>query len=270
MSPTGLIGPAHVQRRLAALPALGLNFERSALRDGPPPGFRHDQRCQPLPAEQAGEPQGQGSFSAARRLIAGYEFADPSIVRAHYDPRTPLLGRNMVLQLRALGLISVYVGVRVLEVFDERREHRGRPGQVWGWRYGTLEGHVEQGEMSWEVWKWLDSGEVEFRVDAIARPAPIANPLIHLGFRLLGPHERELFLRSTCERMRRLTELSLEAGGQQPLREAAARLTARPLRDRAPHEQLAANATGEANRAATGEANRAADATGEAHRGEAQ
>ena len=33
----------------------------------------------------------------------------------------------------------------------------GRPVRVWGWPYRTLEGHIEQGEMSWEVWKWLDT-----------------------------------------------------------------------------------------------------------------
>jgi hypothetical protein len=98
------------------------------------------------------------------------------------------------------------------------------------------------GEMSWEVWKWLATGEVEFRIHAVSRRAAIANPVIRLGFTLVGPHERRVFLRSTCERMQRFTELALEHGDRtEPVREAAAELTARPMRQDAAHEQAARN-----------------------------
>jgi glutathione peroxidase-family protein/uncharacterized protein (UPF0548 family) len=150
-----------------------------------------------------------GSWEAARSVMRGYEFADPAIVRAYYDPGTPLERRDMLLQLRALGLLHVYVGVRVGAVYDEQREWTGRQARVWGWNYRTLAGHVEMGQMDWEVWKWLDSGEVEFRIHAVSRPAPIANPFVALGFRVLHGYERNRFLRSTQRRMRRFTELGL-------------------------------------------------------------
>ena len=43
-----------------------------------------------------------------------------------------------------------------------RREPRaatGRPVRIWGWSYRTLQGHLEMGQMDYEVWKWLDDGE---------------------------------------------------------------------------------------------------------------
>src|SRR5947209_16257247 len=95
--------------------------------------------------------------------------------------------------------------------------------------------------MDWEVWKWLDTGAVEFRVHAVSRPAQIANPLIRLGFHLLRRRERHAFLTHTKRRMRAFTELAL-AGEGPKLRHAAADLTARRRADDAAHDALARNA----------------------------
>ncbi len=142
-----------------------------------------------------------GSWEVATRLIRGYEFADPSLVRAYYDHDRPLEGREMLLELRALNLFRVHVGVRVVKVYDEIRTEGERRAHVFGWAYRTLEGHVEAGQMDWQVWKWLDSGEVQFRVHAVSRTAHIRNPFVRLGFWLLRDHEREVFLDSTDRRM---------------------------------------------------------------------
>jgi uncharacterized protein (UPF0548 family) len=217
-----------IRRRLADLAALPVNYDPAALDlEHPAADWNVDRRCQPLPAERPGEPAHEGSFEIAARLIRDYEFADPSIVRAFYDPGHPLEGRDMLLELRALGLVRVYVGVRVCEVYDETRELNGRRARVFGWSYRTLEGHVEQGQMYWEVWKWLDTGEVQFRVHAISRPAPIANPIVRIGFWLLRGHERTAFLNNTDRRMRELTEFGLdrEHGGER-IRRTGAELTA--------------------------------------------
>jgi uncharacterized protein (UPF0548 family) len=231
-----------VRRRLAALAAKPVNIDAAALDlTDPPPGWNVDDRRQPLPAEPAGEPVPAGSWEIARRLIQGYEFADPSMVRAFYDSDRPLLGREMLLELRTLGVVHLFVGVRVVEVYDDRREQDGRQARVYGWGYRTLEGHVEEGQMDWQVWKWLDTGEVEFRVYAVARTAPIANPLIRLGFRLLKGHERKVFLESTKRRMRSFTELALrsEEPGRE-IRESGAELTVRSLPEGdETHDQLA-------------------------------
>ncbi len=239
------LGPVRVRHRLAELAHTPLNFDTSLVADPRPgPEWQLEDVRHPLPYEEPGPPQEDGVFQLAKRLIRGYEFADPSIVRAYYDLRHPLLGRNMVLRLRALGVVQLLVGVRVLDVIDERRSIDGRQAWVWGWRYGTLEGHVEMGEMSWEVWKWADTGEITFRIHAVSREAHIANPIIRVGFRLVGPHERRVFLSSTGRRMRRFTELAAKSGpgSARPLvAEASAELTARPMRDESPHRQVGRN-----------------------------
>ncbi len=231
-----------IQRRLARLAHTPVNYDPATLElEHPPAGWHVDDRCQQLPSEPPGEPVPAGSWEIARRLIRGYEFADPALVRAHYDPDRPLEGRVMLLELRALNLVSVHVGVRVVHVYDEVRERDGRQARVFGWAYRTLQGHVERGQMDWQVWKWTDSGEVQFRVHAVSRPAPVANPVIRIGFWLLRNHERAVFLNSTDTRMRSLTELGLrrEHVGD-AVREASPDLTARRLpADDPAHEQLA-------------------------------
>ncbi|HEY2318882.1 MAG TPA: DUF1990 family protein [Solirubrobacteraceae bacterium] len=226
-----MIGRPSIGRRLAALAGTPVNYDSGALDlERPPPGWNVDRRCQPLPGEPSGEPVPDGSWEIACRLIRGYEFADPSLVRAHYDPERPLEGREMLLELIALGVVRVYVGVRVVKVYDEPRDLEGRAARVFGWAYRTLQGHVEEGQMDWQVWKWLDTGEVQFRVHAVSRTAPIANPVVRVGFWALRDHERAVFLKSTNRRMRELTELALrsERRGEE-VREASSDLTARRL-----------------------------------------
>jgi uncharacterized protein (UPF0548 family) len=236
---------ADIQRRLAELAGKPVNYDPDTLDlQHPPDGWHVDHRCQALPSEPSGEPVPGGSWEIAQRLIRGYEFADPSLVRAHYDPEGPLAGREILLELRALNLLSVFVGVRVVHVYDEVRELDGRSARVFGWANRTLEGHVERGQMDWQVWKWSDTGEVQFRVHAVSRPASIANPAIRIGFWVLRGHERAVFLNSTDTRMRSLTELALqrETVGE-AVREASPALTARRLAaDDPAHEQLARHA----------------------------
>ena len=98
------------------------------------------------------------------------------------------------------------MGVRVNRVVDETREVDGRAVRVWGWGYATLQGHLETGEMGYEVWKWLDSGTVEFRVHVVSRPGRIPNPLIRIGFRLFARRAQVRFAKRSCERMASLVE----------------------------------------------------------------
>jgi len=234
-----------MRRRLRRLRDLPVNYDAAKLDlDRPPPGWLVDDRCQPLEPESPGPPEQGGSWEIARRLISGYEFADPSLVRAFYEREAPLLGRDMVLELRALNLVHIHVGVRVAEVHDGVRTIGGRAASVFGWAYRTLAGHVEQGQMDWMVFKWHLTGAVEFRVRAVSRPAPDPNPLIRLGFLALRRHERRLFLDGTDRRMRELTALALRA--EHPgaaVREASSELTARrPEPDDPGHERLARRA----------------------------
>lgn len=153
-----------------------------------------------------------GSFDAAARIARTYDFAEPSIVEAVFDRGEPLEQRTMLLVLHFHGL-RIPVGVRVGDVYDETRMLDGREGRVFGWNYRTLEGHVERGQMDWQVWRFSDD-EVLFRISSFAQPAHAGNPVIRLGFRLIGRREQLRFLHMTAERMARLTAAAVERSGR--------------------------------------------------------
>ncbi len=198
------------QELLAALAAKTPNFDLDRRDFGR--AWHDDDHRQPLPGEPPGPPLAGGSWETARALVETYAFADPAMVRAVFDPEAPLVGRNMLLELR-LPPLRFYVGVRIVAVRDETRRRDGRDARVWGWDYVTLEGHVEAGRRAFEVWKWLDTGEVEFRTYAHARPA-LENPVLRLGFFVFGRHRRAEFGRTACERMARLTGARVSPGGR--------------------------------------------------------
>ena len=129
----GSRGSPGIRRRLAELShTRAVNYDPAELELAhPPAGWTVTDRRQPLPPEPPANAGPGGSWEIARRLIRGYEFADPSIVRAFYDPDAPLAGRNMLLKLQALGLFHLFVGVRVGEVYDQTRPRRPRGARVW-------------------------------------------------------------------------------------------------------------------------------------------
>jgi uncharacterized protein (UPF0548 family) len=197
--------PSDPARELAELPGRQLNFDVSrAAEYTPEHGWHADDVRRPLPSEPPGDPTPGGSWETARRIARDYDFADRSIVEGIFDRDEPLERRTMLLILHFRGL-RIYVGVRVGDVYDEERELDARPGRVFGWNYRTLEGHVEQGQMDWQVWKFPDSGEVLFRIRSFSRPARSGNLLVRIGFRLFGRREQLRFLNLTAERMVRLT-----------------------------------------------------------------
>jgi uncharacterized protein (UPF0548 family) len=201
MAPEGRLRDPRSLEALRALHDKRMNFDldgREAMaREA---GWNVDDYRQPLPPEPAGPPVAGGTWERARELMLDYEFADPSIVRAVYAPDSPLEGRDMLLEARFLGLRFRF-GVRVAGVVDETCEADGRQVRVWGWSYRTLQGHLEMGQMDYELWKWIDSGEVEFRIHVVSRAARIPNPIVRLGFRLFGRRQQVRFARRACERM---------------------------------------------------------------------
>ncbi len=200
------------KRLLDALHDKTVNFDVDRRAEHTPEsGWVVDDYRQPLPGERPGPPVPGGSWEVAQRLMRDYEFADPTIVRAVYEPEDALDGRDMLLEARFYGLRFRF-GVRVGGVRDETRDVDGREVRVWGWNYRTLQGHLEMGQMDYEVWKWLDSGDVEFVVCRFSRRATVGNPVVRLGLRLFGRHQQEKFVAHACERMARLTAAALGEG----------------------------------------------------------
>lgn len=214
------VGPpwlgGEVRGQLERINELKLNFDPSGLSSVKRDAWHVDDYCRALPPEPRGEAIRSGSFEAAKRLLRDYEFADPRRVRAYYWADAPLEGRDMLLEIRYLAL-RVRVGVRIGFVFDEVREIGDRSVRVWGWAYQTLEGHLERGQMDYQVWKWLDTGEVEYRIHAVAQVAETHKPVLNLGFRLVGRREQVRFARRCAERMERLVESRLDGRRGEPV-----------------------------------------------------
>ena len=185
--------PERARALLIDMRARPVNFDPA--RVGRSSGWHVDDLAAPLAL---------GSFERARAATRRYEVADPAMVRAFYDEPEPQPGRTMLLELRFLGL-RFAVGVRVGEVYDEPREVDGRAVRVDGWNYRTLEGHLEMGQLAWEVWKWEDTGAVEFHIHAFSRRAPTDDLLVRVGYRLVGRRQQLRFYRRACARMVALT-----------------------------------------------------------------
>jgi uncharacterized protein (UPF0548 family) len=192
--------------RLRAIHGLPLNYDPADVGGA---GWQRDDYRQALPPERPGEPAPGGSWRIACALSRAYAFSDPSLVEAHFDEEAPLAERDMLLVLHVIGL-RFEVGVRVAEVHDEVRTLDGQRARLFSWSYRTLEGHVEAGQRDFEVWKRLDTGEVEFRTHSYSRPAG-RNPIVLAGFHVLGRHKQAEFGRRACERMATLTSAAVAA-----------------------------------------------------------
>ena len=164
------------------------------------------------------------------RLVGQYEFADARILRGVYRGRGDLLGRDMLLEGRFFGL-RFYLGVRVTGVIDETRDGGRRPERVWGWCYQTLEGHLEQGRLSYEVIKNLTTGPGDVPRRAATRGRrPSRNPVIRLGFPLFGRWTQQRFYRNIQVRMTALVRGSAARPARCPPRGTAGRHRAGAVR----------------------------------------
>jgi uncharacterized protein (UPF0548 family) len=197
--------PLDERAALDGLRGRPLNYDPGrAPGDGVPDGHWHvDASDAVIGREPPGPPVAGGPWEVACRLVRQYEFAEPRILRALYRRDDRLLGRDMLLEGRFFGL-RFYLGVRVTRVIDQQRDGPGGPAQVWGWSYQTLQGHLEQGRLSYEVIKDLGSGTVRFRVSGYSRRAPIPDPVVRWGFQIFGRWTQRRFYRNVLRRMTRL------------------------------------------------------------------
>lgn len=202
-----LLGRVDETAALADLRHRDVNYDPArAPGDGRPEGHWHvDSGCTVIGQELPGPPERGGPWETARHLVGLYEFADGPILRAVYRSDQDLLGRDMLLEGRFCGL-RFYLGVRVTGVIDVTRDSGSGPERVWGWCYQTLQGHLEQGRLTYEVIKKESTGQVIFHITGYSRPADIPNPLIRWGFRLFGHQAQERFYRNVQSRMYHLLE----------------------------------------------------------------
>jgi uncharacterized protein (UPF0548 family) len=196
---------------LRALRERAVNYPEPPPGSAPVTGWHFDSYVQHLSAEAPGEPVPGGPWETACRLVRDYEFADPRILRGIYDVHEPLPGRHMLLEGRFCGL-RFDMGVRVTSLTDGTRGTGESARRVWGWGYQTLQGHLEEGELTYEIVKHLATGAVDFVITGHSRRAPMRNPFIYFGFVLFGRLTQRRFYRNSARRLRRLLLAELDGG----------------------------------------------------------
>lgn len=150
-------------------------------------------------SEEPGAPKDGGAFQVAWKAITEYQFSDPGIVMGHFDPKDPLKGRSMLLEIKVFGL-RYLCGVRVSDVKKTEEEGQTR----WGFRYDTLDGHIEVGSEWFFLTKKHDTGEVLFRISASWRKGQFPNWWSRVGFNLLGHRYQLAWHRLAYLRLRKI------------------------------------------------------------------
>ena len=148
------------------------------------------------------------SFQRACVALANYQFSNPRIVVAHFDPKGSLLGRRILLEIRVLGL-RYLCPVLVTNVRDD--------ASAYGFRYDTLEGHLERG-LEWFLLTRDANGAIRFRIEARWQPGDMPNWWSRAGFSMLSGY----FQRRWHRRAHNLLSLLARHGSTvRPPRDAA-------------------------------------------------
>lgn len=172
-------------------------------------GWHIDRYRALLAKEPPGAPIPEGPYLVSKNAINNYQFPDPRLIRAVFDPGGALAGRNMLMLAHFMGF-EFRFGVRVTSVTDEtRKTEKGEDVQVWGYSYRTLGGHFEVGEIRFLVDKNLATGDVGFEIDAYSKPSRIPNLFHRVGFKVFGRSLQKYFARSSIQRLQRLSKEAL-------------------------------------------------------------
>lgn len=196
---------AELAARLAALDGLERNFAVPVEELPTAPGWRRFEWDTIIAREPPGPPIPAGPYERARAGVEGYRFSDPRIVVGHFDPGVPLERRRMLLEMKAVGL-HYLCGVAVGAVRSERDDSC----TVFGFRYETLEGHIERGAEWFLLTKEHDSGAIWFRIATAWKPGEFPNWWSRVGFAFVARHYQRDWLRLAHER------LAVIASGEEP------------------------------------------------------
>ena len=169
-----------------------VRFEDMSAEDG----WREVRSDALIAREVPGAPLADGAFERAWDALTSYAFSDPRIVAVHYDPATPVQGRRLLLELKALGL-RYLCGVVISAV---RRESTATE-TLRGFRYDTLDGHIERGAEWFQLSKDRETGEVRFRIHARWRPGEFPNWWSRAGFAVIGKRYQRLWHRRAHHRL---------------------------------------------------------------------
>jgi uncharacterized protein (UPF0548 family) len=138
--------------------------EVGASRGDPPPGYAIDRHSIDLGT-------GQSAFEAARNAIDRWAMFDVDWVEVHKSEAPISHGINVAVLARVLGVWYLNA-CRIVYLIDETG-----PTDHYGFAYGTLPDHAEQGEERFTVvWDHSD-GSVRYEQFAFSRPSNLLTRL---------------------------------------------------------------------------------------------
>ena len=198
------------QKRIRRLADLEFNYDEKIFHNSKDKsGWNIDRYEAKLETEPPGEPLPNGAFAAAKSAIHLYQFPDPNLISAVFDPKKDLHDRDMLMFARFAGLTFEF-GVRVTSVIDGlEKNQRDEQLRVWGYSYRTLKGHFEVGEIRFEVTKNLITGEVRFRINAYSKPDRIPNLLYRVGFKVFARPLQRYFAVSSIKRLKDMARTAM-------------------------------------------------------------
>ena len=155
-----------------------------------PPGYRIDHNRTKLGA-------GGETYDRAVSALKHWQQFNIGWVRI-VPPETALELRAVVaVEARAFGLWSLNAA-RVIYTFDDQRDSQAK----FGFAYGTLPDHVEEGEERFTV-EWLEDDSVWYDIYAFSRPR---HRLAKIGFPLCRMLQKR-FARDSMAAMRMMTRV---------------------------------------------------------------
>lgn len=132
------------------------------------------------------------TFERTRLRIFSYDIFPSAVLRHAIWPEEPIRPGTVIIQRIQLGLLALEAAVRVIEIWDWRREGVREAG----FRYATLQGHPECGIASFQV-RQDEHGVVTVVIQARSQPGLLLT-------RLAGPIARAFQRRGTRSALRRL------------------------------------------------------------------
>ncbi len=142
-------------------------------------------------------------WNQAYQILMTYQFTPPEVMCVYFDETLAPDKRDLSLNTRFLFLRFQWGG-RISQVLEDTRQTEKGLVEIRGISYQTLETHFEQGQLSSEIWKYKETGEVYFRMHAYSRIAKIKNPFYRVFFPIGLRFVRPYFIWRALWRMKNL------------------------------------------------------------------
>jgi uncharacterized protein (UPF0548 family) len=177
---------ADIDRFLGASRDLPLSYDPVGIAAQPPSRRRFDEQVVRIG-------RGAGDCGRARDALMAWRHFDIGWVELFRERARPEVGATVAILIRHVGLWSLN-GARVVYTVESGEAR-------FGFAYGTLTNHAESGEELFEVFVEPRTGDVMYRIRAVAQPQATAARLGLPVVRLL----QSRFRRDSAAALRRAT-----------------------------------------------------------------